>query len=209
MTQVITAVGNPHIEHGVLLELTLPDAETGAITTHYISNCYCNVTYNAHTYIALGGFLEITDIQGDLQSTNNEISLGLSAIPSQYIESILGRPVKGGAIKVFRVFFDTTTQLVISGQVFLRFNGVITNFAVSEDIASDTSGDVTHTITVTASSILGVLENRVAGRRTNNKSYQVNYGEAYINAFILADPAMNRIETLKNASFDFGKDPNK
>lgn len=210
MAQTIQAVDNPAIEHGVLIDLTLPDPDTGDAILYRISNCYSNVVYGGNTYTALGGFLQITDIQGDLQSTNNEISLSLSAIPAEYIEAIMGREIKGGTIRLYRAFFDTATQQIknIGGtdQIFLRFDGYINNFAIQEDVGSNQSADVTHTITVTASSILGILENRVSGRRTNTTSYQREYGEQYINSLILTDPAMDRVVALKAATFDFGKE---
>ena len=209
MAQNIQAVNGPAIEHGVLIDLTLPDPATGLNVLYRISNCYTNVVYNGNTYTALGGFLQVTDIQGDLQSTNNDISLSLSAIPATYIEAIMGREIKGGTIRIYRVFFDTATQQIknISGQdqIFLRFDGFITNFAIQEDVASYQSADVTHTITVTAASILGVLENRVAGRRTNETSYQRYFGEQNITAAITTDPSMSKVVALKAASFDFGK----
>ncbi len=209
MAQTIAAVDSPAIEHGVLIDLTLPDATTGAATTYRISNCYTNVVYNGNTYTALGGFLQVTDIQGDLQNTNNEISLGLSAIPAEYIEAILKQEIKGGSLRIYRAFFDSATQQIrnIGGvdQIFLRFDGYINNYAIQEDVASYQSADVTHTITVTASSILGVLEGRVSGRRTNEQSYQKVYGETFITGAITTDPSMSRIVALKAASFDFGR----
>lgn len=209
MAQTIAAVSSPGIEHGVLIDLALPDPTTGAATLYRISNCYTNVVYNGNTYTAMGGFLEVTDIQGDLQLTNNEITLGLSAIPAEYIEAIMKYEIKGGAIRIYRVFFDTATQQVqtIGGvqQVFLRFDGIINNFAIQEDVASYQTADVTHTITVSASSILAVLENRVSGRRTNEQSYQVYFGEQNITPAITTDPSMSRVVALRAASFDFGK----
>ena len=210
MAQNIAAVDIPAIEHGILIDLSLPDPVTGAAILYRISNCYTTVVYNGNTYTALGGFLQITDIQGDLQSTNNDITLGLSAIPAEYIEAIMGREIKGGLIRIYRVFFDTATQQVknVGGvdQVFLRFDGYITNYAIQEDVASYQTADVTHTISVTASSILGILEHRVSGRRTNTTSYQRQYGEAYINSLILQDPSMDKVVALKAATFDFGKE---
>jgi len=209
MAQTIAAVNSPGIEHGVLIDLSLPDPTTGAAVLYRISNCYTNVVYNGNTYTALGGFLQVTDIQGDLQSTNNDITLGLSAIPAEYIEAIMKREIKGGTIRIYRVFFDTATQTVqtVGGvpQVFLRFDGIITNYAIQEDVASYQTADVTHTITVSASSILSVLENRTAGRRTNESSYQVYYGEQNITGAIVNDPSMSRVVALRAASFDFGK----
>jgi hypothetical protein len=207
MAQSITAVNSPGIEHGVLIDLTLPDQLTGAPILYRISNCYTNVIHNGNTYLALGGFLQITDIQGDLQSTNNEITLALSAIEPDYIEAILQQEIKGGALKIYRVFFDTVTQQVITGQVFLRFDGVINNYAIQEDVNNTGNflPEITHTITITASSIQGVLEGRTSGRRTNQQSYQKFYPEQFITNAIAVDPLMNRVVTLRAASFDFGR----
>ena len=213
MAQTITAVQQPGVEHGVLIDLTLPDPTTGNATLYRISNCYTDVVYNSNTYTALGGFLNVTDIQSDLQKTNNDITLSLSAIPSEYIEAIMKQEIKGGTLRIYRAFFDSTAQTVLTNQVFLRFDGYITNYAIQEDVTSET---VTHTITVTASSILGILENRVSGRRTNEQSYRTYYPEQYItsaidnpegNELLPADYSMSRVVALKAASFDFGKKP--
>jgi hypothetical protein len=178
----------------------------------YISNCYNPVTHNGKTYQALGGFLEITDIQQDLITTNNEISLSLSAIPREYIENIIGQQIKGSAVRIYRVFFDPETKLVKTvdsvRQIFQRFNGIITNWGLDEQINTSTDGtnqDIAYTISISCSSLLGVLENKITGRRTNNASYQVYYPEAYITQAITTDKSMSRIEQLKAASFDFGK----
>ena len=49
---------------------------------------------------------------------------------------------------------------------------------------------------------MGVLENRVSGRRTNQEDYQIVWAELGNSA---SDPSMNRVEALFNSSFDFGK----
>jgi hypothetical protein len=49
---------------------------------------------------------------------------------------------------------------------------------------------------------MGVLENKVSGRRTNQEDYQIVWPELGNSA---TDPSMNRVEALFNSSFDFGK----
>lgn len=198
MTTTISAVDTERsIEHGVLIDLTLDG------TTYYISNCYKNITHNGNTYQALAGFLSISEIQSNISNANDEIQVALSAIPSNYIAAVLGEPIKGGEINIYRAFFDYKTQEVITGQIYKRFAGIISNFAVQEDTETLRQDvDVTHTITIIASSIMGVLENKFTGRRTNRQDYQIEYAEINNSD---TDPSMDRVDALFNSSFDFGK----
>jgi hypothetical protein len=198
MTTTITALDTERsIEHGVLIDLTLDG------TTYYISNCYKNVVHNGNTYQALAGFLSVSEIQSNISNANDEIQVSLSAIPPTYIAAVLGEPIKGGELNIYRAFFDYTTQEVITDEIYKRFAGIISNYSVQEDLdVSNLEPSVNHTITIIASSIMGVLENKYTGRRTNRQDYQMVYAEI---ANSSTDPSMNRVETLFNASFDFGK----
>ena len=173
MTTIISAVDTERsIEHGVLIDLTLDG------TTYYISNCYKNITHNGNTYEALAGFLQISEIQNNISNANDEIQVSLSAIPANYIAAILGQPIKGGEVNIYRAFFDYKTQEVITGEIYRRFTGIISNFSVQEDLdVGNEEPTVNHTITVIASSIMGVLENKISGRRTNKQDYQIYWTE--------------------------------
>jgi hypothetical protein len=273
MTTTISQVDNRSIEYGVLIDLTLDG------TTYYISNCWKSVVYLGNTYQALAGFLTVSEIQNNISNANDEVQVSLSAIPPTYIAATLGTQIKGGEINIYRAFFDYRTQEVITNAIYKRFTGVISNYTVQEDLnAAGSSPDVSHTITIIASSIMGVLENKVSGRRTNQEDYSIQWAELPIvnktitniasnlltsafhglgvgnsivyndttqlgltngttyyiiapvatNTFTLSatptgaslsltngaglsldyypvDPSMNRVETLFNSSFDFGK----
>ena len=187
----------PSIEHGVLIALTLDD------TIYYISNCYKNVVHEGNTYLALAGFLSVSEIQSNISNANDEIQVALSAIPPSYIAATLATQIKGGNVEIYRAFFDYNTQEIISGEVYKRFTGIISNFSVQEDLSTDaTAPEVTHTITIIASSIMGVLENKISGRRTNKQDYQIIWPELSNSS---SDPSMDRVEVLFNSSFDFGK----
>lgn len=185
------------IEFGVLIDLTL-DA-----TTYYISNCYKEVVYDGNTYQALAGFLTVSEIQNNISNANDEVQVSLSAIPAGYIAATIDTQIKGGEINIYRVFFDYNTQEIITNAVYRRFTGIISNYSVQEDITTTgQTPEVNHTITIIASSIMGVLENKVSGRRTNQEDYQIVWPELGNSA---SDPSMNRVEALFNSSFDFGK----
>ena len=180
MTTTITPVNSGNnIEYGVLIDLTLGN------TTYYISNCYKNVEWpvgSGTIYQALAGFLTISEIQSNISNANDEVQIGLSAIPPAYIAATLSSQIKGGEVNIYRVFFDPKTQQVITDQVYRRFTGIISNYSVQEDLESvGDSSDISHTITIIASSIMGVLESRVSGRRTNRKDYQQYYPELTYN----------------------------
>jgi uncharacterized membrane protein YgcG len=193
----ITQVNKRSIEHGVLIDLTLDG------TTYYISNCYKNITYGGNVYQALAGFLTVSEIQSNISNANDEIQISLSAIPPTYIAAVLGQPIKGGELNIYRAFFDYTTQEVITGEIYKRFAGIISNYSVQEDIETlNQDIGVTHNITIIASSIMGVLENKYTGRRTNRQDFQIVYSELGNSS---TDPSMDRVETLFNSSFDFGK----
>ena len=194
--KTMSAVNNTRIEFGVLIDLTLNNIE------YNISNCYKAVSYNNKTYTALAGFLDISEIQSNLANATDEIQVSLSAIPSNYLAATLDTQIKGGHIAVYRAFFDYNTQEVITGQIHKRFEGIVSNYSVQENLdVNGQSADVSHTITIIASSIMGVLENRIAGRRTNKQDFSIVYSEIGNTA----DISMNNVEALFNSSFDFGK----
>jgi hypothetical protein len=208
MSTTITQVDENSIEYGVLIDLTLVDPATNLPVTYYISNCYKEIpnpdfpSDPLKAYKALAGFLTISEIQNNISNANDEVQVSLSAIPPSYIAATLGAQIKGGEINIYRVFFDYRTQEV-TGPIYKRFTGVISNYSVQEDINTEgQTPEVNHTITIIASSIMGVLENKVSGRRTNQEDYQIVWPELGNSS---TDPSMDRVDTLFNQSFDFGK----
>lgn len=201
-TFVVTAATTSSVSYASTA--TGSQTQAGVISvTYYISNCYKAVTHNSKTYQALAGFLTISEIQSNISNANDEVQVSLSAIPPGYIAAVIDTQIKGGEVNIYRAFFDYTTQEIISGAIYKRFTGVISNYTVQEDINTEgPSPEVNHTITIIASSIMGVLENKVSGRRTNREDYQLVWPELGNSS---TDPSMDRVDTLFNQSFDFGK----
>jgi hypothetical protein len=191
MATTITPVQQDHISSCLLIDLTLDS------TTYYISSAYKPVTYDSNTYTELGSFLQVSDFQEDIRTTNGDISLTLGGIPSEqnYLSLILTTPVKGGNISVYRGFYNTTTHELDTNQVYKRFQGVITNFAIQEDFQPGST--LTNSVTVTCASINSLLENRISGQRTNPN----DRARLFPNDLVFA-----RVPQLYNVSFDFGKE---
>lgn len=194
MTQVIPALTATNIKHCLLIDITVNT------TTYYISNAYAPITYAGNTYSQLGNFLGMSEIQDDLKITNNQISLTLSGIPPDdgspnYMSIVLNSNIKGSKIRIYRAFFDISSGFYDAQQVYLRFDGYISNYSLNENW--DQEGKlVSNNIGIQCSSVHAILEKKYTGRRTNDQDQQ---------RFFPGDTGMWRVKVLADASFDFGK----
>lgn len=195
MSTSIPEVANTSISHAVFIDLTLNANFTPV--TYYISSAYKPITYNGNTYTELGAFLQLGAVTDDLKVTNGDLQIQLTGIPSDvnYMDIVLSYPIKGGNVVVRRGFFDTNTMQLIPNAMYERYRGIITNYSVDES-TSFTTGDLVNTIVVSCASINTVLENKVTGQRTNGTDR---------NRFYPSDISFDRVKTLQNTSFDFGK----
>lgn len=191
MARSIPAVaeGISHIRQCLLIDLTLDT------TTYYISNAYKALTYDGNNYTELGGFLSMGAIQEDIKTTNGDLQINLTGIPSGNITAVLNAPVKGGNVTVHRAFL-TDNYEIQSANVYQRFNGIITNFSVNED-QDIIKGERTHSVSVTCASIVTILENKVAGQRTSPTDRDKFYS---------GDLTFYRVPELQDTQFDFGRE---
>ena len=202
MSIVIPAVSSNSVRHALFIKLTVNG------TDYFISNAYKSFTYAGDTYIGLGHFLGFDQIQDDLRSTNNAIQVTLSGIPinaaespdpipgyASYIAFILAQKIKGSLIKIYRAFFNTTTGELLTSSVSMRFSGYISNYTITDGLEFSAK-DNTRTVVVQCSSINGVLERKISGRRTNSVDQKF---------FFPGDTGMDRVLAISNTAFDFGK----
>lgn len=190
MSTTITAVdGKNHISHAMFIDLTLDT------TTYYISSAYRSYTIDGNQYNQLGYLLQAGSITDDLKTSNGDVVISLAGIPTSVIGQFINAPIKGGNVVIKRGFFDVNTNIIDTGQVYTRYKGIITNFAI-EETNDMLTGDRTHTIAVTCASINNLLENRVSGQRTNSSDRRRYYP---------GDISFDRVKDLQNTSFDFGK----
>lgn len=229
----ILPVDDLNLSHCLLMKITI----NGLATPLYLSTGYRSFEFNdgtgTQTYTPLGGFLGISDIQNTLQNAADELTVTLTGIEDSYIAAILDPQyqVKGGSIKIYRAFLGTNglpytntgypapatpTTFALNFNCFPRFIGRIVNYAINEQLdATTTSTNINYNMSIICSSIFGVLESRISGRRTNPRDYQIYYDEEFFSADpdgngplkppIITDPSMDNVQALFNANFDFGK----
>lgn len=162
-----------------------------------LSDRLSSTTINGETYAAAGNFLGITNTTSDLSNPGTEITISLAGIPNTAITDVINARLKGSKVRIWRAFFDTTTdQLInISGNPAGRFTGYILNYAINEeyDIQNRTASN---TITLICGTVIDILANTTKGRRTN---------PADMKRFYSTDLSMDRVPNLVGTEYDFGK----
>jgi len=194
MSISIPAVNNSSIKHCLLLEITVNT------TTYYLSNAFAPITYNGHSYTQLGSFMNMSEVQTDLKTTNNQISITLSGIPPDdgspnYMSIALNSNLKGSRVQIYRAFFDVSSGFYDPQQVYLRYSGYVSNYSLSENW--DQENKLTsNSIGIQCSSINAIMEKKYTGRRTNDGDQQYWFPN---------DTGMYKVKSLADSQFDFGK----
>lgn len=179
------------IQTGVFVKITVPNYATLTFSDYHKS-----LTLGGVEYVGLGQLLSITRTVSNLRATPEELTIGISGIPTNNISDILNNKIKGSSIRVYRAFFDPISAelLNIVGNPSGKFQGVINNYNISDDLemGSDT-GSVT--LVLTATSAVELLNNKIAGRRTNPTDQRLFYPN---------DRSMDRVPGLTKSNFNFG-----
>ncbi len=153
---------------------------------------------DALPFTGLGQLVSVGSAQRDIKSTANETTVTLVGIDTSMLAMVLGADIKGSQIEMWHGFFDTNNQLITTGGtggLYQFFNGYINSFTINEQWMEEARGYV-GVITVSASSIQLILQNRMAGRYTNDNSWQ------FYNS---GDTSMNRVNYISTINYYFGK----
>lgn len=219
MSTSIPAVQNTStIRDAEFVKLSVIFTNGSAQTTryYYFSTSYKPETIGGDTYADLGALLGISAHQRDITSSGYDTSVMITGLDPQYIYLVAGGPatapipvsgqsdipvgyyplIKGSKLEIRRGFYNT--NFVLTSNV-LRYTGIITSYVIEEnrDNSFEALND-TYSISLQCSAYRQVLENRIAGRKTNQQSWQYWYP---------TDTSMNRVTGLEGKQFDFGKDP--
>jgi hypothetical protein len=147
-------------------------------------------------YTGIGQLLAVTNTTNNLRAAPEDITISISSIPASNISAILDNKIKGSNIKIYRGFFDPTTGslLAVTGNPAGKFQGVVNNFDITDDLdVGDDTGTIT--LTLTCTSVVELLNNKITGRRTNPTDQKLFYP---------SDSSMDRVPSLAKSNFNFG-----
>jgi hypothetical protein len=195
MTQYIPEVQDTsQINSAEFVKLTVYNdfSNTANTSTYTFSSAYKSEVIGGTTYLPLGGLLAVGAQNRDIRVTAGDTTISLSGVSGNNIAIVLGTKVRGSEVEVYRGFYNDNEVL---GNTYLRFTGIVTSYGITEDRAGN---DDNFTVTISASSYKTVLQNRIAGRKTNEESWKF---------FDSTDTSMDRVYSIAGVDFDFGQEP--
>lgn len=152
-------------------------------------------------FTALGQLVKVNNVQRDIKSTANETTVTLVGVDTTMLGLVLSSNIKGSSIDLWHGFFDANNNLITSygdgTGVYKYFSGYVNSFSISEQWMEETRAYV-GVVTISASSFQLVLQNRTAGRYTNDNSWQ---------SVTPKDTSMNRVNYISTINYAFGKTP--
>jgi hypothetical protein len=196
MSNNIVPVQNTNnIRYADFVRVTTPTATYRFATT---PSALTVAAVDSEPFDALGSLIRVGDAQQDIKSTANETVFTLVGIDTAVLGWVLSQEIKGSQIEAWHGFFNTNGELITTGGtggLYQFFNGYISSFAINEEWMEEVRQFV-GIVTVAASSIQLILKNRVAGRYTNNNSWQF---------FASGDTSMDRVAFISTINYAFGK----
>lgn len=181
------------IQTNLFVKLVIPGYSTLTFSDYHRS-----ITIDSLAYTGLGQLLSITDTNSSLRASPQEVTIAISGIPAQNITDILNNKLVGSDVRITRGIFDVNTGALISiaSNPIGKFVGVINNFDITDDLEQGASTG-TITITMTCTSVVEQLENKITGRRTNPIDQKALYP---------TDECFDRVPALAKSNYNFGAD---
>jgi hypothetical protein len=195
MNPIVPVQNTNNIRYANFLRITTPSATYRFATT---PSALTIPAVDASPFSGLGQLVSVGSVQRDIKSTAAETTATLVGIDTSMLALVLGAELKGSQIEMWHGFFDQAGDLITTGGtggLYQFFNGYINSFSIAEQWMEEARAYV-GTVTVSASSVQLILQNRVAGRYTNDNSWQ------FYNS---GDTSMNRVNYITNINYYFGK----
>jgi len=195
MTTTMAALSANNIRHAEFIKLSVGSTPT----VYTFCNAAAPITVGGTTYSNLGSLLMLGNIQQDMKNTAADLTISLTGIDPNNIALMLSSNIKGSLVEVWRGFLNTNNQIITTPttQFFKRYTGIINSVSITENF-DDKARTRVATCSIACCSMRKVLESRIGGMKTNQKSWQFVYP---------GDTSMNRVSVISNQYFDFGKPP--
>lgn len=190
-----TAIGASSNVVGTYFTANSAGSGTGTasnVTVLTFSSSYKEETISGNVYDPLGGLLSVGAQNRNLRATSGETMIALSGIDGNNIYNALSTKMRGSEVEILRGFYDNNFVL---SNTYPRFRGIVTSYGISEDREGIEDN---FTVSIGASSYKTVLENRIAGRKTNKESWRF---------FDPNDSSMDQVYAISGVGFDFGVKP--
>lgn len=179
------------IQTNLFITIDIPDFEVLTFSDYSKDYSIGNVNY-----VGLGQLLSVSQTASDLRAAPQGITISISGIPPDNISDIMDNKIRGSEVDVKRAFFDPITGnlIAISGNPIGKFQGIVARYEITDALSM---GDDTGTLTINleCSSFVELLQNKIAGRRTNPIDQNIYYP---------SDRSMDRVPSLVKSNFNFG-----
>lgn len=195
MNNIAPVQNTSTIRYADFVRMTTPSATYRFATT---PTAITVPAVDALPFTALGQLVKVGNATRDIKSTANETTVTLVGIDPTMLALVLGTEIKGAQLEMWHGFFNANGELLTTGGtggLYQFFNGYVNSFGISEQWYEEVRGYL-GAITVSASSIQLILQNRLAGRYTNNNSWQF---------YAPNDTSMNRVAFIQTINYAFGK----
>jgi len=188
---VLSLTGYGSIESNLFIKITLTSSSL------LFSDRLISTAIGGDTYVGLGKLLSVSGSNSELRSSGQELTIAISGIPDSAISDITTSSIKGSSVRIIRGLFnavDGSFLSAITGNPITRFSGYVNNIALDEEYDVE-SKNSSNTIILSCASNVDVLNNKIAGRRTNSESQK---------KFFPNDVSMDRVSAIESTYFDFG-----
>jgi hypothetical protein len=169
------------------------DSGAYASTVLRFSDLMYPYTIAGESYTGIGKLMGVSTTASEIRVSENQVTITVSGVPNTSLAEIINSKIKGSNVIVYRGVFNTANGNLIA--TLGRYRGFINNYTLTEDYDYETR-TASNTVQFICSSVIDVLTNKVSGRKTNPDSEAKFYPN---------DLSFNRVPTLKNENFDFGK----
>lgn len=188
---VVDLSSTKHIQNNTFVRIEVPDYDTLRFSDYHME-----YDINGETYDNLGNLVTVTDTSSELRAAPAQVQITISGIPTNFLSEILGAKVKGSDVQIHRALFDPITGalLSLSSNPTIKFRGIVSNFEISNELQEGTQ-DGSLLLILQCSSVVDLLTNKIAGRRTNPIDQKALYS---------TDVSFDRVPSLAKSNFNFG-----